>query len=215
MKVIIADDHPLIRESMSRVVEHLLGGPEVFEASTAEEVKSLLDMHPDAEMLLLDLVMPGAGGFSLLRQVRESHPAIKILVLSASEDPAHMRQSLAEGAAGFIGKSSPPSVIMYAIRQVANGRTYEPTPLNPSGNAPETGNNPAGADTQQSRITPRQREVLYLLCQGKTNKQIASTLELSEHTVKIHVASLLRVLGAHNRTQAALMARQRGLLKLD
>ena len=76
MKVIIADDHPLIRDSMSRVVEHLLGGPEVFEASTAEEVTSLLDIHPDAEMLLLDLVMPGADGFSLLRQVRESHPAM-------------------------------------------------------------------------------------------------------------------------------------------
>lgn len=212
MKVIVADDHPLIRESMSRVLEHLLEAPEIHEASTADEVTSLLSIHSDAEMLLLDLIMPGADGFSLLRQIRNSHPAVKILVLSASEDPAHIGQSFEEGASGFIGKSSAPSEIMSAIRQVAEGGSYDLTARVSSGDASPTGN---GRFRTEPQITPRQREVLYLLCHGKTNKQIAQTLELSEHTVKIHVASILRVLGARNRTQAALVARRKGLLQLD
>ena len=213
MKIIVADDHPLVRDSLQGVIGDLLPEAKVFEAATAHEVRSLLEADPDVEIILLDLVMPGVHGFDLLETVCADYPALKVIVLSASESPADIRRALDAGASGFVPKSSAPPVIVSAIRLVVEGGVYIPQELLKAG-PDDSAKRPIAArvDPSQASITPRQNDVLRLLATGKSNKEIARALDLSEHTVKIHVASLLRALGVTNRTQAALAARRQGLL---
>ena len=213
MKIIIADDHPLVRDSLRVVVQDLLPEAGIDEAAAAADVLSRLEADPDVEILLLDLIMPGANGFDLLERVCAEYPELKVVVLSASESPADIRKALDVGASGFVPKSSAPAVIISAIRLVIDGGVYVPQELLKAvpGGIPQR---PLAArgDSGQASITPRQKDVLRLLATGKSNKEIARDLDLSEHTVKIHVASLLRALGVSNRTQAAVAARQQGLL---
>lgn len=213
MNIIIADDHPLVRDSLRGVVKELLPQASIDEAASASEVLSRLDANPDVEMVLLDLVMPGANRFELLEKICAEYPELKVVVLSASESPADIRKTLDVGATGFVPKSAAPAVIISAIRLVIDGGVYVPHELlkaDPDGIAQQSLT--ARGDSPQASITPRQTDVLRLLAIGKSNKEIARELDLSEHTVKIHVASLLRALGVNNRTQAAVAARQQGLL---
>lgn len=211
MKILIADDHPLIRDSLSQAVRELDGDAETFQASTAAEVQALLEANPDTELLLLDLIMPGSDGFNLLESVCRDFPEVKVVVLSASEDPGHMRKSLDAGASGFVPKSSRRSITLSALRLVIDGGVYVPPELlSPQATAP-TPTLPTDIQPSFAGITPRQQTVLRLLTDGKSNKEIARSLNLSEHTVKIHVASILRSLGVSNRTQAAMIARRKGL----
>ena len=213
MKTIIADDHPLIRESLTQVLQGLAAGHPVLQATTAQETRDLLDRQPDTELLLLDLVMPGANGLELLEHVCRRYPDLKVIVLSASEDPLHMRRSLDIGACGFIPKSAPSAILLSAIQLVIDGGIYVPPELITTEQKDPAPRTVRRSNAWQTGITPRQREVLGLLTEGKSNKEIARGLDLSEHTVKIHVASILRALGVTNRTQAAIAAREQGLLE--
>lgn len=214
MKVIIADDHPLVRDSLRVVVKQLLPQARLEEAATAGEVLARLEADSDVDMLILDLVMPGANRFELLGRICAEYPEMKVVVLSASENPVDIRKALDVGASGFVPKSAAPAVIVSAIRLVMDGGFYVPHELLKAhpGSAVQQ-SLAACSEPAQASITPRQNEVLRLLATGKSNKEIARELDLSEHTVKIHVASLLRALGVHNRTQAAVAARQQGLLE--
>ena len=129
MNVIIADDHPLVRDSLRGVVKELLPQASIEEAASASEVLSRLDANPDVEMVLLDLVMPGANRFELLETICAEYPELKVVVLSASENPADIRKTLDVGATGFVPKSAAPAVIISAIRLVIDGGVYVPHEL--------------------------------------------------------------------------------------
>jgi DNA-binding NarL/FixJ family response regulator len=167
-----------------------------------------LATHCDLDLILLDLFMPGANGFELLSQVCGSATAAPLVVLSGSEDVAHMRKALDCGAAGFIPKSAPRAVMLSALRLVLAGGVYLPPELM---QAPPPSAARNAAPDNLGALTERQREVLMRLSQGLSNKQIARDLGLSENTVKVHVAAILRALGASNRTEAALQARALGI----
>lgn len=212
MKVVIADDHPLVRDSLAGTVAQLASTVQVLQAEDGEQVMALLESHEDTDLLLLDLIMPGSDGVALLEDVGRRFPELKVAVLSASENPADMRSSLDAGASGFIPKSSPVSILLAALRLILEGGVYVPPELLASASQAETRRAVGPACSAKAGITPRQREVLRLVAEGKSNKEIARSLDLSEHTVKIHVAAILRSLGVQNRTQAAMAARDKGVI---
>lgn len=217
MLLLLADDHHLVREGLRHTLRELASGVEFVEAATADEVATRLTENDPIDLALLDLVMPGSDGFGLLNRVCDAYPDLPVVILSGSADPAKMRKALDIGAAGFITKTATADVMLSALRLVMAGGIYVPPdtlnatlsmpPSHAVAEAP-----PATPTTDVHRaLTGRQRDVLQRLGQGKSNKQIARELDLSENTVKIHVAAILRALGVDNRTQAAVLARERGI----
>lgn len=210
MHILIADDHPLFRDALKRAVLQCVADAAIAEAEDVAGLLQLIEVHPQADLLLMDLNMPGAQGFSALVHVRAIWPTLPVLVVSAQEDPALMRRAVGHGAAGFIPKSASIARIGEAIRAVLDGDTWLPPGVDVAGATLD-------ADEQQlaariAELTPQQYRVLGMLCQGLLNKQIAYELDVSEATVKAHMTAVLRKLGAHSRTQAALLA---GRLALD
>src|SRR5690606_16905050 len=207
--ILIADDHPLFREALRGAVQRILPGTELHEADSVDALYALVEAHPDADLLLMDLNMPGAHGFNALVHLRAVHPQLPVVVVSAREEPAVMRRALDHGALGFIPKSADSDTIAEAVGTVLDGERWRPAAA-ASGPAP-------GRDEQEMaqrlrELTPQQFRVLQMLCEGRLNKQIAYDLGVSEATIKAHVTAVLRKLGVSNRTQAVLMA---GRLALD
>lgn len=208
MKALVADDHALLRAGLIQALSRLDATPTIHEASDANEVMCLVKAHPDLDLILLDLFMPGANGFELLSRVCDAANLAPVVVLSASDDPNHMRKALDCGAAGFIPKSAAPGVMLSALGLVLAGGVYVPPDLVHAPTPVKTED--THLDSSSGPLTARQAEVLRLMGQGRPNKQIARDLDLSENTVKIHVAAILRALGAANRTEAVMLARDRG-----
>jgi DNA-binding NarL/FixJ family response regulator len=186
----------------------LLPQVSIVEADSAEALFRATESNPHADLLLLDLNMPGARGYSALVHLRAVRPELPVLVVSALEDPATIRRALAHGAVGFIPKSADAATIHAAIGAVLSGGTWAPASANVS----------EGIDAEEARIaravrdlTPQQLRVLTMLCDGLANKQIAYALGVGEATIKAHVTVILRKLGARNRTQAVLLASQLSL----
>jgi DNA-binding NarL/FixJ family response regulator len=203
MNVLIADDHPLVRDALARTVQQL--SPEV-RVSQAGDLEGLLHLaaQGDADLALVDLNMPGMDGLAGLRRLREVAPTLPVVVASGQEDAATIRAVLAAGAVGFIPKSERSEVLLGALRLVQSGAVYVPARLLDA--AP-----PAPAPASTSALTPRQLDVLRCLCRGEPNKVIARELALTEGTVKIHIAAILRALQARNRTEAVVRARAIGI----
>jgi DNA-binding NarL/FixJ family response regulator len=208
--ILIADDHPLFRDALRRAVAQLLPAATLVEADDVPALVEQAQAHPRAELLLLDLNMPGAHGFSALVHVRASFPALPVIVVSAREEPALMQRAIAHGAAGFVPKSSDLATIGAAVHAVLDGDTWLPPGVAAEG---------AGLDPEEEALarriadlTPQQYRVLGMVCNGLLNKQIAYELGVSEATIKAHMTAILRKLGAHSRTQVALLA---GRLNLD
>lgn len=203
-EILIADDHPLFRDALRRAVMQVLPDAALREADSVTSLVELANAHPQAELLLLDLNMPGAHGFSALAHVRASFPALPVIVVSAREESALMRRAIGHGAAGFIPKSSDIATIGTALHAVLDGETWLPpgvathsTALDPEEEA---------MAKRVAELTPQQYRVLAMVCNGLLNKQIAYELDVSEATVKAHMTAILRKLGAHSRTQAVLLA---------
>lgn len=210
MNILLADDHPLFRDAMRRAVAQILPEARVHEADGAEALFELAQRQPDAELLLLDLNMPGAHGFSALAHVRASFPALPVIVVSAREEPALMQRALGHGAAGFVPKSADLATIGAAIHAVLEGDTWLPPGVVAANVALDPEEEALAA--RIAELTPQQYRVLGLVCNGLLNKQIAFDLGVSEATVKAHMTAILRKLGAHSRTQVVLLA---GRLTLD
>lgn len=208
-EILIADDHPLFREALKGAVASALPGAEIREAQDVGSLLSLADAHPQAELLLLDLNMPGANGFSALVHVRAAHPGLPVVVVSAREDGDTVRRALAHGATGFIPKSADVPTLVGALRAVLDGETWAPPDTGRAGALePEE----AALARRLAELTPQQFRVLGMVCAGLLNKQIAYELQVSEATVKAHMTAILRKLGVHTRTQAVMLA---GKLALD
>ncbi|TNJ33137.1 response regulator transcription factor [Arenimonas terrae] len=207
--ILVADDHPLFREALKGAVAKLLPKAALIESENAESLFASAEAHPDADLVLLDLNMPGAHGFSALVHLRAVQPQLPVIVVSAREEPNVVRRALEHGAAGFIPKSSSPAVIRDAVAAVLDGGTWVPAQADGAeGLAPEE----ADIAHRIRELTPQQFRVLGMLGSGLLNKQIAHALGVSEATVKAHMTAILRKLGANNRTQAVLMA---GRLAVD
>jgi len=217
VKILVVDDHPLILEALHHVLRQLDGEVEVRDARTAEEGRQLVADHADAGLLLLDLTLPGADGFSLLEELRNAYPSIPVVVLSASDRREDIMRAIDLGAMGYIPKASSNQVMLQALRLVLSGGVYLP-PIALSGRDEPGTEPPRVADVLASRTTPRelgltarQAQVLALILQGKPNKVICRELGLAEGTVKIHVAAILRALNVSTRTQAVIEASRLGL----
>ena len=203
--VVIADDHPMVRDALARVVGQLYADAQVLEAGDLAAVLAHLgDAVPD--LVLIDLNMPGMDGLHGLRRLRKAFPALAIVVASGQDDPATIRAALEIGANGFIPKIDPPDLLLQALRVVRAGGVYIPARSNGDVRGIMTGPSP-----NASGLTPRQLDVLRLLLKGEPNKLIARQLGLTEGTVKIHIAAILRALQARNRTEAVIRARELGL----
>lgn len=159
---------------------------------------------------LIDLRMPGMDGFSGIEALCRASPAMRVVVMTASEDPQDLRRSLEAGARGYITKSLGGRTMMEAIQRVLDGDTFiSPRVPLPADDLP--GSSDEQSERLKEALTPRQRDVLSMLRQGKSNKEIARDLTLAEITVKLHVTAILRTLGVENRTQAAILAARMGL----
>ncbi|SIS84181.1 two component transcriptional regulator, LuxR family [Insolitispirillum peregrinum] len=232
VRVLIADDHELFRDGLRLVLNELGPDVEVVEASCYEEILSRIDNGPVVDVLLLDLVMPGRTWTDVLRSLKERAPSLPVVILSASEDRRLVLEAVRLGAAGFIPKTSSSRVMLSALRLVLSGGVYlpptlidEPSPMSAHAQDPTAAlaglshhGVPLASTAEHgdvSPLTPRQREVLALLGQGKSNKEIARILDLSEGTVKLHVTAILKALNVSNRTGAVVAASRLGLANLN
>lgn len=207
-KIIIADDHPLFREALRRGIETILPGVAVEECGGLDELQAALSRSRDADLVLLDLTMPGAQGFSGLMYLRAQYPEVPIVIVSASEEPVVIRRAVEFGASGFIPKSLDLDGIGNAIRTVLSGDIWAPPDIDL-----EAAGDPEVSDLVRrlARLTPQQMRVLMMLAEGLLNKQIAYELTVSEATVKAHVSAILQKLGVDSRTQAVIAASRIGV----
>jgi DNA-binding NarL/FixJ family response regulator len=207
--LLIADDHPLFREALRGAVQRLLPGVQLHEADSVDALYALVDAHVDADLLLMDLNMPGAHGFNALVHLRALHPQLPVVIVSAREEASVMRRALDHGALGFIPKSADSETIGRAIAKVLEGERWAPVEAH---EAPSMSRDEHEIGLRLRELTPQQFRVLQMLGVGRLNKQIAYDLGVSEATIKAHVTAILRKLGVTNRTQAVLMA---GRLSVD
>jgi len=204
-QVLIVDDHPLYRLALRGAVAAACPNCEIIEADSVGGLFDALEAHPNVDLLLLDLNLPGAYGFNALAHLRGSRPELPIIVVSASDDTRTVRQALAFGAQSFVSKSADAATIGIGVRAVLSGEVVTPEGLGSGG---ECGADEDAIDIarRMSHLTPQQFRVLGMLCAGRLNKQIAEELQITEATVKAHMTVILRKLGASNRTQAVLLA---------
>jgi DNA-binding NarL/FixJ family response regulator len=202
-QVLIADDHPLFRGALREAVNGLFDRIGIAEAGTFEEVVQRLEGGGELDLILLDLQMPGARGFSGLMYLRAQYPSLPVAIVSANDDPAVIRRCMAFGAAGFLPKTLGVEALRAAIGRVLAGEMWTPPDVELAGEADAES---AAVIRRLSTLTPQQVRVLMMLSTGLLNKQIAFELGVSEATVKAHVSAILQKLGVESRTQAVIAA---------
>lgn len=207
--ILVADDHPLFRTALSQGIRQQFPSAVIHEAEDFAGLQKMAEAHDEADLLLLDLNIPGVQGFSGLAFMRGHHPSLPVIVISAQDDPEVICRAIDHGAAGFVSKSSPIAQIAEALRAVAAGDIWLPPGVEYKvhASADET-----AAAAGVGALTPQQFRVLGMLGEGLLNKQIAHELGVSEATVKAHVTAIMKKLGVNNRTQAVLTATRLGVL---
>lgn len=203
VRVLLVDDHALVRQGLRAVLGTTRDCVVVGEAATGEEaVDRAATDTPD--VVVMDLSMPGAGGVVATGRLRAAHPAVRVLVLTTFSDDRRVRDALAAGATGYLLKDAAPADVVAAVRAAAR----DETPIDPRvARALLPGAAPRQAGPE---LPPRERDVLDRIARGLSNRQIATELGIAERTVKVHVGSLFRRIGVADRTSAALWARDHG-----
>jgi DNA-binding NarL/FixJ family response regulator len=215
MHVLIVDDHAFVCVGLKATLLDELSDVKVSTASDGAKALDIL-LNNSIDLAVIDLFMPGGdGGFDLIGTVCQIYPKLPIIVLSASENPAHIRKCLDIGAKGFVTKSAPKEILFTAITKVLTGQRYIPKALLSIQNdsAQDEGDLQQTADGVTELLTERQLDILKLIAKGLSNKLIARELFLSENTVKVHVSAILRALSLSNRTQAGLVGQKLEIIK--
>jgi len=209
MRILLADDHPLFREGVKPVLLKLEKRVTLIEADDYPSAFAAMRRAREVDLALLDLYMPGMSGLEGVARFRAAFPDIPLVVLSASEEVADIKKLLATGALGYITKASPSEVILAALQHVLAGGVYVPPSLLELP-APEAAPQPSN---QHHALTERQLEVMRELAKGLSNRQIGDMLQVTEGTVKIHVAAIFKLLKVSNRTEAVLVIQKMALRK--
>ena len=209
MKILIADDHALFRDGLGMRLEQLYPNMIILQASNFGQVLKILEEDKQINLIILDLDMPDMLWETGLAAIRQKAKDARFVVVSASEDIRNIRKALNEGACGYIPKRSDPKILSRALQLILDGGTYLPPELLSATTPTE---NKSEAKSKNKTLTARQMQVLKLIAQGLSNKQIAYEMGVSEATVKLHINALLRAIGVTNRTQAVITAQKMGLI---
>jgi DNA-binding NarL/FixJ family response regulator len=201
MKMLVIDDHAIVRQGLAALLTGQGAATEVLQAGSTEEGLALVVAHADLDAVILDLQMPGGDGTEAIAAFGRARPTLPVIILSSSEEEADVRRALDLGALGYIHKSASPGTLISAVRLVLAGEVYVPPLMLKA--------EPAAA--LAPGLTARQADVLAGVALGLSNRQIGQMFGLSEKTVKVHVGAILRALGVANRTQAATAAQAAGL----
>jgi DNA-binding NarL/FixJ family response regulator len=207
LSFVIADDHPMVRDALASALRSAFKSAAVAFAGTLAETQAALIAAPETDLLILDLDMPGMQGLAGLAVLRGAFPTIPIAIVSATTNPAAMRQTIEMGAAGFIPKLAPSERFLEVIHAILDGVIWLPTEARDQA----LGANDRDIAARAARLTPQQHRVLMLMAEGKPNKLIAHEMQITEPTVKAHVTEILRKLGATSRTQAVIAAQRLSL----
>lgn len=208
LKLLVIEDHALVREGLVRLLMQLENEVEISEASDGDEAIAILDAESDFDLVLTDLAMPNTDGFNILNLLRERYPTIPVAVVSAYDDQPSITRVLNSGASGFIPKAYSGEALLSAVHEILDGQIFRPS----AGSvakidlAPQP--QPASASVSPGEIglTDRQAQVLALMMRGLNNRDIAKQLNLSEGTVKIHATAIFKALGVNSRSQAMVTA---------
>jgi len=216
MKILLVDDHALFRDGMRYVLQQLPEEVEILEAGNFSDGLKLAMQHPELDLALLDLNMPGSEGPVSIRFFHQRYPHIPVVVVSGEEGRGCMEKVMNYGAMGFISKSSTAAVMLSALNLVLSGGVYIPPQLlrqygEMAGKEPDVADR-RSLHTNEYGLTQRQMEVLTHLAAGLSNKEIAEAIHLAEGTVKIHVAAVYQTLRVNNRMEAVRMAEKLGLV---
>lgn len=208
LRILIADDHPLYRDALELVVNEVYPAAVIISCASQAEVLDVVQSDDSFDLILLDLKLPGATGFTCLKLIRKQTAVTPIVIVSAVEDPNTMREAIEYGATGYLPKSSSRTTMRNALQLVMSGGVFMPASAISSSwmrrSVPQQAKN---SDTEHSSLTERQQTVLEHMAEGKSNKAIANELSITEITVKAHVSAILRKLGVSNRVQAAMLAK--------
>jgi len=205
--LLIADDHPLFRAALRGAAVEAEAGTGIIEAGTLDDTIAALESHPDIDLVLLDLHMPGNHGLAGLAALRAQFPAVAVVLVSANEDPQVVRRALDHGAAGYIPKSAGLDEMREAIRTVLACEQWLPPSLRSAVERADSLPGDADLAARLASLTPQQFRVLALVAEGLLNKQIADRLDVQERTVKAHLSAIFEKLGVRNRTQAGVILR--------
>lgn len=208
LKLLVVEDHAMVREALLQTLKGLEAHVATLGAADAATALEVLAVYDDIDVVLLDLMLPDTSGMALLGVLRKRYPAIPVVILSALDDADTVGRALRQGASGFIPKSSSTAVMLSALRDVLAGEIYLPARLREQLQR-EHGRGKTAAE--RFGLTAGQTRVLDLLAQGKTNRQIAEMLAVTEGTVKIHVSAILKAMKVANRSQALLLAKREKL----
>lgn len=212
MKILLADDHALFREGMRYVLQQLSDGVEIVEAGNFQEAVNLAARHPDTDLALLDLYMPGSAGPKSVGYFHQRYPHIPLVVVSGEDERANIEKVMNYGAVGFVCKSSNVETMLDALNLVLSGGVYVPPEILSKHIFEAEHADKRSLHTNEQGLTPRQMEVLRHICAGMSNKEIAFTIGLAEGTVKIHVAAVYQTLNVNSRVEAVIVAEHLGLV---
>ena len=212
-KLIVVEDHALVREGLIQILRQVDEGIEVFAVADCVGASALLEQEPGFDLMLLDLGLPGPDGFSGLKTFRERYPEMPVVILSAHDDANTVSKATKLGAAAFASKTYSSDRLLSILRDVLAGRVVPPDAPKAGSSAALRGSKSNGAPGKPADfgLSKRQAEVLGLMARGKSNRDIAALLGLTEGTVKIHLTSIFKVLGVSSRTQAMVVVARHGI----
>ncbi|MBL8472134.1 MAG: response regulator transcription factor [Rhodocyclaceae bacterium] len=205
-KLLVVEDHTLVREGMLQTLRRLGSSWYVLEAFDANSALSTLSDDPDIDLIILDLMLPGMSGFALLAHMRKNYPLVPVVVVSGLYDGASVARALRQGASGYVPKASSGEKLLDAVRVVMSGGLYSPN-AEPRQRVPLVRTRTPRAQSAESLygLRPAQVRVLEFLAKGKTNREIGELLGLTEGTVKVHVSAIFRALKVSTRAQVMVV----------
>ena len=212
MRIVIVDDHVLMRHGLAHIVEQRIPGVDVVEAGNASAALAAMRQQT-ADVALIDVRLPDLDGLELLQAMKREWPKVPVIMLSTHENAPYVKRALSDGAAGYLLKDATPEDLSQAINVAmsGSGNVLSPRVIQNLFEDQESSNASSNGRRSEYSLTQREHDILALLAEGRSNREIAGALYLSEKTVKAHLAAIFRKLGVTNRTQAAMMAVQMGV----